>query len=245
MGVGLPPPLTSSCWSTRQTRRRGRRHRISTPLRELINVDRLTRLKCLCLFLSVHRFQELDLSTQCLMGQESNREEPWVNTVEATLQKEGKYKRVSVWGVECGGGGVCGGGGWSVWGWRVECVGGGGEGRVEGRVGCVGGGREGGGRECGVCGGWSGWREGGDGREGRVEGRVSVWGVKVRVDGRVRVEERGGEGWREEWDVWGVEGRKGESECVGVLGWCGSCVSLPAVVLCSSGRDTSSGVHQA
>ena len=60
----------------------------------------------------------------------------------------------------------------------------------------------------------------------------------------------GGEGgmcerWREEWDVWGVEGRKGKSECVGVLGGCGSCVFLPAVVLCSSGRDTSAGVHQA
>ena len=72
-------------------------------------------------------------------------------------------------------------------------------------------------------GGW-GWREGGDGGEGRVEGRG---------------------GWREEWDVWGVEGRMGKSECVGVLGGCGSCVSLPAVVLCSSGRDTSAGVHQA
>ena len=48
----------------------------------------------------VHRFQELDLSTQCLMGQESNREEPWVGTVETTLQKAGKYKRVSMWGVE-------------------------------------------------------------------------------------------------------------------------------------------------
>lgn len=48
----------------------------------------------------VHRFQELDLSTQCLMGQESNREEPWVSTVETTLQKAGKYKRVSMWGVE-------------------------------------------------------------------------------------------------------------------------------------------------
>ena len=46
----------------------------------------------------VHRFQELDLSTQCLMGQESNREEPWVCTVETTLKKAGKYKRVSMWG---------------------------------------------------------------------------------------------------------------------------------------------------
>ena len=53
------------------------------------------------------------------MGQESNREEPWVNTVEATLHKEGKYKRVSVRGG--GKGGVCGG--------RVGRVG------VEGRMG--------------------------------------------------------------------------------------------------------------
>ena len=74
----------------------------------------------------VHRFQELDLSTQCLMGQESNREEPWVCTVETTLKKAGKYKRVSMWGSE-----------WESGGWRGEWgvegkVGGGGEG------GCVG-----------------------------------------------------------------------------------------------------------
>ena len=99
------------------------------------------------------------------MGQESNREEPWVNTVEATLQKEGKYKRVSVWGGGKLKGGVCGG-----------------------RVGRVG-----------------------------VEGRV---------------------GWRGGWG-------EGESVCEGMLGGCGSFISLPAVVLCSSGGDTSAGVHQA
>ena len=54
----------------------------------------------------VHRFQELDLSTQCLMGQESNREEPWVCTVETTLKKVGKYKR------------LCGGVKGRVGGWR-------------------------------------------------------------------------------------------------------------------------------
>ena len=133
----------------------------------------------------MHRFQELDLSTQCLMGQESNREEPWVNTVEATLKKEGKYKRVSVWEVEG----------------RVECVKGGGVGGICGDGG-----------EGGVC---------GDGGEDGMCGR-----------------------WREGWDVWGWRGRVGESGCVGVLGGCGSCVSLPAVVLCSSGGDTSAGVHQ-
>ena len=79
--------------------------------------------------------------------------------------------------------------------------------------------------------------------EGRVEGgRVECVGGGVCGGGR---EDGMCERWREEWDEWGVEGRMGESECVGVLGWCGSCVSLPAVVLCSSGRDTSAGVHQA
>ena len=52
---------------------------------------------------SLHaRFQELDLSTQCLMGQDSSREEPWTDTVELTLRKLGNYQKVCEWG---GGGG--------------------------------------------------------------------------------------------------------------------------------------------
>ena len=43
---------------------------------------------------SCARFQELDLSTQCLMGQDSSREEPWTDTVELTLKKEGDYQKV-------------------------------------------------------------------------------------------------------------------------------------------------------
>ena len=182
------------------------------PSRELINIDRLVEVHYLSVsFSPVHRFQELDLSTQCLMGQESNREEPWVNTVEATLQKEGKYKGVSVWG-------------------------------VEGRVGCVGGGGEG-----GMCGRWrGGW---------------DVWGMERKEGWECGGGGEGGmcEGWREGWDVGGggesecgsggeggmCWGSGGESGCIGMLGECGSCVPLPAVVLCSSGGDTSAGVHQA
>jgi len=47
---------------------------------------------------SLHaRFQELDLSTQCLMGQDSSREEPWTETVELTLRKLGNYQKVYEW----------------------------------------------------------------------------------------------------------------------------------------------------
>ena len=40
------------------------------------------------------RFQELDLSTQALMGAESSREEPWTVAVETTLARVGSYRKL-------------------------------------------------------------------------------------------------------------------------------------------------------
>ena len=41
------------------------------------------------------RFQELDLSAQCLLNNESNREEQWVESVEQSLKHVGLYSKVS------------------------------------------------------------------------------------------------------------------------------------------------------
>ena len=49
-----------------------------------------TLLLCGC------RFQELDLSAQCLISNESTREEPWINCVTTTLRKAGSYIMVSL-----------------------------------------------------------------------------------------------------------------------------------------------------
>ena len=43
---------------------------------------------------SLHRFQELDLSAQALVGAESSREEPWTVAVETTLARVGSYQKL-------------------------------------------------------------------------------------------------------------------------------------------------------
>ena len=50
---------------------------------------------CVCVCVCVCRFQELDLSAQCLISNESAREEPWINCVTTTLRKAGSYIMVS------------------------------------------------------------------------------------------------------------------------------------------------------
>lgn len=46
------------------------------------------------LYLLVCRFQELDLSPDALLRNESNREEMWIDLVEMSLKLAGKYKQV-------------------------------------------------------------------------------------------------------------------------------------------------------
>jgi len=43
------------------------------------------------------RFQELDLSAQCFLQNESNREDMWVEALEKTLRKIGVYTKVRTW----------------------------------------------------------------------------------------------------------------------------------------------------
>ena len=40
------------------------------------------------------RFQELDLSAQCLISNESNREEMWKESIEVSLKKKGNFYKV-------------------------------------------------------------------------------------------------------------------------------------------------------
>ena len=53
---------------------------------------------CIQCFFCVHclvlRFQELDLSAQCLISNESNREDMWREAIEVTLKKKGNFVKV-------------------------------------------------------------------------------------------------------------------------------------------------------